>query len=414
MDAPAHGLRVSVIGFPETDTFMLSLDNAVWSPADGEALPEREPIESGIDALSKNPYGTPHVNIRANGRTVRFKGIVRYRMDAAQQRMLFVESEGHLVTVDLSACQPPLDDIEIGSEVSVAGTYVVDAERMDSGDSVPKAHGFFIVPRRSTDIAVLSRPPWWTPGRLLAVICLLVMLAAAIAFWNVSLARRAERRGRELADERMVRMESELKAAERTHLAVELHDALSQTLSGVSLAVGAAADDLAAGELGNLGRYISFASNAIDGCRTELKNCLWDLRNAALDESDMNEALRMTLQQNIADGRIAVRFAVPRSRLTDTSAHDILRTVRELVANAIRHGHAGKVAVAGCMDDGKVVFSVSDDGCGFNPEECPGVAQGHFGLQGIRERLRRCNGEMRIESAPGKGTKITIRMEADA
>ena len=128
----------------------------------------------------------------------------------------------------------------------------------------------------------------------------------------------------------------------------------------------------------------------------------------------MNEALRMTLQQNIADGRISVRFAVPRDRLTDTSAHDILRTVRELVANSIRHGHAGKVAVAGCMDDGKVVFSVSDDGCGFNPEECPGVAQGHFGLQGIRERLRRCNGEMRIESAPGKGTKVTIRMEADA
>ncbi|MBQ3746383.1 MAG: ATP-binding protein [Kiritimatiellae bacterium] len=414
MDAPAHGLRVSVIGFPETDTFMLSLDNAVWSPADGEALPEREPIESGIDALSKNPYGTPHVNIRANGRTVRFKGIVRYRMDAARQCMLFVESEGHLVTVDLSACQPPPDDIEIGSEVSVAGTYVVNAERMDTGDSVPKAHGFFIVPRRSTDIAVLSRPPWWTPGRLLAVICLLVMLAAAIAFWNVSLARRAERRGRELADERMVRMASELKTAERTHLAVELHDALSQTLSGVSLAVDAAADDLAAGELGNLGRYITFASNAIDGCRTELKNCLWDLRNAALDEEDMEEALRMTLQQNIADGRIAVRFAVPRDRLTDTTAHDILRTVRELVANAIRHGRARKVAVAGCMDDGKVVFSVSDDGCGFNPEECPGVAQGHFGLQGIRERLRRCNGEMRIESAPGKGTKVTIRMEADA
>ena len=345
---------------------------------------------------------------------MRFKGLVRYRMDAAEQRMLFVESEGHLVTVDLSACRPPADDVEIGSKVSVAGTYVVDAERIDSGDSVPKAHGFFIVPRSPADIAVLSRPPWWTPGRLLAVICLLAALAAAIAFWNVSLARRAERRGRELADERMVRMESELKAAERTHLAVELHDALSQTLSGVSLAVGAAADDLASGELGNLGRYISFASNAIDGCRTELKNCLWDLRSAALDESDMSEALRMTLQQNIADGRISVRFAVPRGRLTDTTAHDILRTVRELVANAIRHGRAGKVAVAGCMDGGAVVFSVSDDGCGFDPGECPGVAQGHFGLQGIRERLKRCNGEMRIESAPGKGTKVTVRMEADA
>jgi hypothetical protein len=65
MDAPAHGLRVSVIGFPETDTFMLSLDNAVWSPADGEALPEREPIESSMYCVKyvlrqggnvKNPF----------------------------------------------------------------------------------------------------------------------------------------------------------------------------------------------------------------------------------------------------------------------------------------------------------------------------------------------------------------------
>ena len=414
MDAPAHGRRVSAVGFPETDTFMLHLANAVWSPEYGAALPEREALESGIDSIARNPYGKPHVNIRTNGRTVRFKGLVRYMMDAAQNHTLFVESEGHLVMVDLSACQPPPDDIEVGSEVSVSGTYVVDAERMDTGDSVPKAHGFFIVPRRSADIAVLSRPPWWTPGRLLVVICLLVALAAVIAFWNISLSRRAERRGRELADERMVRMESELKVAERTHLAVELHDALSQTLSGISLAVDAAADDLASGELGNLGQYISFASNAIDGCRTELKNCLWDLRNAAFDKSDMNEALRMTLQQNIAAERISVRFAVPRDRLTDTGANDILRTVRELVANAIRHGRAGKVAVEGYMDGGTVVFSVSDDGCGFDPEKCPGVAQGHFGLQGIRERLRRCNGQMHIESAIGKGTKVTIKMEADA
>ena len=55
-------------------------------------------------------------------------------------------------------------------------------------------------------------------------------------------------------------------------------------------------------------------------------------------------------------------------------------------------------------------FSVSDDGCGFDPKTCPGVAQGHFGLQGIRERVNQFDGEMAIESAPGKGSRISVLM----
>ena len=408
---PACGSRVSATGFPETDTFFLHLDNATWSACDGDPLPDEEPQDVSIDALCKNRRGVPHVNVDFNGKTIRFAGHVRFR-SPGDGRMLQVESEGHLVTVDLSPLANGAPDAELGAKVSVTGVYVIDGERTSFGDNVPHARGFFVVPRSADDFTVLSHPPWLTPGRMAFSLAVLLAVIAAIGTWNIALAKRAESRGRQLADEHLGRMASELKAAERTNLAVELHDALSQTLAGISLAVGAAGEH-APHDRPELVRYLNFASNAIDACRTELKNCLWDLRSKALDEGDMEKAVRMTIQQDLGGDRISIRFAVPRGKLSDRAAHDVLRTIRELAANAVRHGHAEHVSVAGCIEGGRLLFSVKDDGCGFDPASAPGVGQGHFGLQGIRERIKRYGGTVEIESAPGKGCKATVVLELE-
>ena len=54
------------------------------------------------------------------------------------------------------------------------------------------------------------------------------------------------------------------------------------------------------------------------------------------------------------------------------------------------------------------MFSVSDNGAGFDPSSRPGLAEGHFGLDGIRERIEHLNGTILIDSAPGRGTCVTI------
>ena len=104
----------------------------------------------------------------------------------------------------------------------------------------------------------------------------------------------------------------------------------------------------------------------------------------------------------------SVRFNVPRKLLSESTAHSILRIVRELVVNAIRHGKATHVWIAGECSGGRISFSVRDNGCGFETSSAPGPRDGHFGLQGIRERVRAAKGTINIESIPSKGAKITI------
>ncbi|MBQ2631376.1 MAG: hypothetical protein IJG13_16990, partial [Kiritimatiellae bacterium] len=107
---------------------------------------------------------------------------------------------------------------------------------------------------------------------------------------------------------------------------------------------------------------------------------------------------------------LVVRFNVPRERLADDTAHALLRIIRELVLNSIRHGRAKTVRIAGCVDGGRLLFSVSDDGCGFDPGNHPGIRDGHFGLQGIRERINHFGGDMSVESEIGRGSKVSISL----
>ena len=276
----------------------------------------------------------------------------------------------------------------------------------------PKFKGFVLIPRTGPDIVVTRGQPLWTPARLGLVIALLLLIICVILIWNRSLKSLSEHRGRTLFDERMHSAAAELKTEERTRLAVELHDSISQTLTGVALQIDAAQGS----ERSNPTAAAKFLENAramLASCRQELRCCIWDLKSRTFEEKDMTEALQKTLGPHLNETKLQVRFNVPRSVLTESSAHDTLRIVRELVINAIRHGHAKNIRIAGECRNAIVRFSVKDDGCGFSEVDVPGPSQGHFGLQGIRERIGNSNGLMEIESTPGKGTKVTVSFLAD-
>ena len=156
---------------------------------------------------------------------------------------------------------------------------------------------------------------------------------------------------------------------------------------------------------------LSTVAKMIKSCLVDLRRCLWDLRNDVLDEPDFAEAIRRTVEPVARDAELSIRFDGRRALLSDATAHALLNIVRELVANAVAHGKAKNVRIAGEVHAGEMSLSVRDDGCGFDPGKRPGTGEGHFGIDGIKARLERIGGTLTIESSPGKGTKVSIQLK---
>ena len=405
---PKYGQCVEAAGMPETDLYRLNLSRAVWrKAAEEEAATEPEAKDVTTKDLTTSMWGGKGLQTDYHGRVVRMKGVVRSMPSPNGDGRLIIECDRQTVPVDASSCLEAFKGVEIGCTISAAGICIMECENWRPNAPFPHIEGFAIVVRTPDDIRILSRPPWWTPGRLMAVIGTLLGLLAWIFVWNRMLNRRAEKRGKALAAEQVAHVTSDLKVYERTRLAVELHDSLSQNLTGVSLAIRAA-NRLADSDPGGMRKSLDLAAKSLDSCREELRNCLWDLRNQTLEEASMDEAIRQTLKPHIGDANLTVRFSVPREKLSDNTTHSILHIIRELASNAVRHGNATEIKVAGAIENDRLLFSVSDNGCGFNPENRPTIADGHFGLQGIQDRVEAFEGEMTLQSAPGKGTKATI------
>ena len=267
--------------------------------------------------------------------------------------------------------------------------------------------GRMLIVKDFESIKTIRSPAWWTPARLFCLVLVLLLALGTILVWNRSLHIQVERRSEELVKERLAHIESELKVDERTRLAVELHDTISQNLTGTALEINTVERTMHDDPEEAL-RHLTLAAKTLSSSRLELRNCIWDLRSHALEEGDMSAAIRRTLEPYIEDTSLTIRFNVPREIFSDNTAHTLMRIIRELVLNAVRHGHATSVWIAGSRESGRLLFSVRDNGSGFNPDTAPGVIHGHFGLQGIRERIKKFKGSVNIRSSPGAGAKITI------
>ena len=407
---PKYGEHIEVVGFPESDLYHINFTRAHWRPSSGLAFTQSESTDVSIKKLLKKDNGRLIIAARFHGRAISIRGTVRSIPEEANpNKTLYVGSDQYIIPVDFSSCPTSCNGLTVGCEIEVSGTCVMDSENWRQNQVFPQLKSVFLVIRKPDDVRILSHPPWWTPGRLMVVLAVLLAVILAVAIWNRSLHTLAERRGRELTKETVSRVESELKVSERTRLAVELHDTLAQYLTGTIMETRTGCR--LSGPLPPAAQdHFALAQKTLESCRQELRNCLWDLRNRALELPTMDAAIRQTLAPHIKNIDLSVRFAVPRETISDNTAHAILRIVRELVTNALRHGHATAIKIAGSVEGGKLLFSVKDNGCGFDPEGAPSIEDGHFGLQGIRERIAPFNGDFKIESASGKGAKATISL----
>ena len=390
---PGVGMFVTVAGYPETDLYRLNLGKAIWRQEPVPSTPTNEPIETslaavfGVDSSSESPSPAMH------GRLFRVRGVVQElpSVNGREDRIRLLCGPYGL-SVILGTCPSAANDILLGSVVEVTGRCLMETDRWRPEDVFPRIRGVALIIRTPADIRIVKRPSWWTPARLSVVIVILLLALIGVYIWN-----------------RVLKSMSRMKLAERTRLAVELHDSLSQALTGLACQIGASQDALHS-DTALAEAKLQTADQILKSCRTELRHCLFDLRNDTFAEKDFKTAIERTIAPLGSDAEITVRFNVRRSLFDDALALAILAIIRELVANAVRHGQAWNVRVAGTVDKDALFFSVWDNGCGFDPADRPCAANGHYGLDGINERLRKTNGEITIDSQSGHGTKVTVRI----
>ncbi|MET9110190.1 GAF domain-containing sensor histidine kinase [Streptomyces zhihengii] len=197
-------------------------------------------------------------------------------------------------------------------------------------------------------------------------------------------------------------------AEERSRLAHELHDAVSQKLFSLRLTAQAAAalvDRDPGRAKGELQQVAALAAEAAD----ELRAAVVELRPAALDEDGLVNTLRTHVQVLDRAHGAKVGFGTSGIRALPAAQEEaLLRVAQEALHNALRHSGADTVDVALVRRGQGVVLSVTDNGKGFEPRAVRRAGR-HLGLVSMRDRAGGVGGRLSVESAPGRGT--TIEME---
>jgi len=406
---PAYEDTIDAVGFVETDLFNILLTDAEWRPSAqnvSSPAPLADPVvRTTIGSITRTHSKTERETRPSIGQIIEITGTIRRILD--DEACIILEDGAAQIEVDASMAPDALRPLQPGSVIRVRGIYQFLAERWRPSPRFPSVYGAQVILRRAEDLDMISRPPWLTTKLLGIALFTSILIAIGIIVWNRILNRIVERRSRALMKERLAHDEAELKKEERTKLAVELHDTLSQNLTGIAFQLDVVELTAADNPKGIL-PHLRQIRQKMQSCRDNLKNCLWDLRNLAIDNVFLADSLRETLTPVIGQTKISINCPIRNNTLDDSTVHAIVCIVRELAVNAIRHGKATRIDITGQADTSGISLIVKDNGLGFDPDNHPGVAEGHFGLQGVAERVSRLNGEMKVTSSPGEGTEVLI------
>ena len=142
---------------------------------------------------------------------------------------------------------------------------------------------------------------------------------------------------------------------------------------------------------------------------TDVRNLSHDLHPSVLDHAGLVPVLKAHCDEFTRQQKVDVAFSADESvhSVDGAAALCLYRVTQEALANTARHAQARNAHVRLTRTPEGVELDVVDDGVGFDPEHHNGHG---LGLQSIRERVRFAKGSVRIESQPGHGTKLLVRI----
>jgi signal transduction histidine kinase len=199
---------------------------------------------------------------------------------------------------------------------------------------------------------------------------------------------------------------------ERKRLARELHDDTVQSLIAFKQRVQSARRKVKS-DPSALDAQLAGLQEMLETTLDEVRRFSRALRPIYLEEAGLVAALE-TLARDMCRGDLSATFELngePRRLAPDTELA-LYRIVQEALNNVAKHARASSVRVVAEFNPDNMALHVEDDGAGFTVPERVGdlVSAGHFGLMGMQERAQLISARLAIDSRPGEGTRVEVRL----
>jgi signal transduction histidine kinase len=191
-------------------------------------------------------------------------------------------------------------------------------------------------------------------------------------------------------------------------IAYAVHDEAGQLLVAVHLALADVSRELPKAQQGQFGRI----EQLLDQVEKQLRRYSHELRPTVLDDLGWIPAIRFLAESVTKRANLPIRIkTMVTGRLPGAVEIALYRVVQEALTNATKHAHASQVSIRVQRVSGALCCSIQDDGAGFDVRTVrSGRKPRGLGLIGMRERLNAIGGTLLIDSAPGQGTKLLIRV----
>lgn len=199
-------------------------------------------------------------------------------------------------------------------------------------------------------------------------------------------------------------------ARERRTIARELHDGVVQDLAGVGYAVGALVHSLNGTASPAAARTLDRVSSAVQDSVSRLRTLMVDIYPPDLSSSGLRTAVE-DLAAPLREQRMTVDVQIDlKAEPEPEVAATLYRSVREGLANIVKHAHATHVTLALTGDARAVTLRLHDDGTGLSAADLDRRAEGHIGLQLLRDAAADLGGAMTVSSEQGSGTTFMVEL----
>jgi signal transduction histidine kinase len=424
----SSGDRVVMSGYSSRGRYVPALEDAtVQFESYGESP---LPVSTDLQTLFNAPENFDSVLVHLKASLVNF-------VESDGQQTLVLQSSNHIFTATFVNAQGDerFKSLKIGSELALTGVFapelpegwtlgVAESQAISVSDVAEPPESVQIFSRSFGDLTIVRQPSWWTARHALAVVEGMALLMLLFIIWNAMLRGLVNRRTAQLADansslkseitERR-KVENELvqtrlqhmMTQERARIARDLHDDLGGRATQLVLLNELALQNRVKPE--DTMRHALEISDATRQMIQSLDETVWAMnpRNDTLPDLLNYLGQFATGFLKFSDTRCRIDFPdrPPAQTISAEARHNLYLALKEALNNIIRHSHATEAWVRAAVSVDSLTIIVQDNGCGFAEAPRDSMADG---LLNMRQRMEKIGGRFEIDSAIGKGTKVTL------